>query len=75
MPTLHSHTHCQAPRADAQTKACQRVCLSQRTAAIAAKLIDNEINKQNRQCLTRSIANKRFSGFRRFVVRPNFRTT
>jgi hypothetical protein len=24
-----SHTHCQAPQAQAQTKACQRVCLSQ----------------------------------------------
>lgn len=22
-----SHTHCQAPQAQAQTKACQRVCL------------------------------------------------
>lgn len=31
-PTLHSHTHCQAPRANATPKACQRVCLSQRTA-------------------------------------------
>lgn len=28
MPTLHSHTHWQAPRADTQAKACQRVCLS-----------------------------------------------
>ena len=45
-PTLHSHTHCQAPRANTKTKACQRVCLSQRTADSAAKLIDNEINKQ-----------------------------
>lgn len=24
-----SHTHCQAPQAQAQTKACQRVCLLQ----------------------------------------------
>jgi len=24
---LHSHTHCQAPRANAQAKACQRVCI------------------------------------------------
>jgi len=46
MPTLHSHTHCQAPRANAITKACQRVCLSKRTDDNAAKLIDNEINKQ-----------------------------
>ena len=27
-PTLHSHTHCQAAQAHAQTKAWQRVCLS-----------------------------------------------
>ncbi len=45
-PTLHSHTHCQAPQANANAKACQRVCLSERTGNIAAKLIDNEINKQ-----------------------------
>lgn len=25
--TLHSHTHWQAPQADTQAKACQRVCL------------------------------------------------
>ena len=30
-PTLHSHTHCQAAQAQAQTKAWQRVCLSQST--------------------------------------------
>ncbi len=45
-PTLHSHTHCQAPRANALTKACQRVCLSELTGSIAAKLIDNEIKRQ-----------------------------
>lgn len=45
-PTLHSHTHCQATRANAKTKACQRVCLSERTINIAAKLTDNELNKQ-----------------------------
>jgi hypothetical protein len=28
MSTLHSHTHWQAPQADTQAKACQRVCLS-----------------------------------------------
>jgi len=32
MPTLHSHTHCQAAQANATTQACQRVCLSHRTA-------------------------------------------
>jgi hypothetical protein len=45
-PTLLSHTHFQAPRANAKSKACQRVCLSERTGNIAAKLIDNELNKQ-----------------------------
>lgn len=30
MSNIHrnSHTHCQAPQADAKAKACQRVCLS-----------------------------------------------
>jgi len=31
VPTLHSHTHCQAAQANAKTKAWQRVCLSNRT--------------------------------------------
>ena len=31
MPTLQSHTHCQAAQANAKTKACQRVWLPQRT--------------------------------------------
>jgi hypothetical protein len=29
------HTHCQAPQAQAQTEACQRVCLSQPTGRIS----------------------------------------
>jgi len=29
MTLRSSHTHCQAPQAQAQTKACQRVCLPQ----------------------------------------------
>ena len=45
-PALHSHTHCQAPRANAKSKACQRVCLSEPTGNIAAKLIDNEVKRQ-----------------------------
>jgi hypothetical protein len=32
MPTLCSHTHLQATQAIAQTKACKRVCLPNRTA-------------------------------------------
>jgi len=31
MPTLHSHTHCQATQANAKTQALQRVCLPHRT--------------------------------------------
>ncbi len=31
MPTFHSRTHYQAPRTNAKTKACQRVCLFERT--------------------------------------------
>ena len=27
-PLHHSHTHCQAPQANTQAQACQRVCLS-----------------------------------------------
>ncbi len=46
MPTLQSHTHCQAAQGNAKSKACQRVCLSERTGDIAAKLIDNEIKRQ-----------------------------
>ncbi len=46
MSTLHSHTHCQAPRANAKAKACLRMCLPERTGDNAEKLIDSEINKQ-----------------------------
>jgi hypothetical protein len=31
MPTLRSHTHLQATHSQAQTKACKRVCLPNRT--------------------------------------------
>jgi hypothetical protein len=37
MPTLHSHTHCQAAPANAQTQAWQRVCLPYRTTKTTAK--------------------------------------
>jgi hypothetical protein len=46
MPTLHSHTHCQAAQANASTQAWQRVCLSNRT-------IDSETHdRQEGQQLT-----------------------
>jgi hypothetical protein len=31
MPTLRSHTHLQATHSQAQTKACKRICLPNRT--------------------------------------------
>jgi hypothetical protein len=37
MPTLNSHTHCQAAPAYAQTQAWQRVCLSQHTTKTTDK--------------------------------------
>jgi len=42
MPTLNSHTHCQAAQANAQTKAWQRVCLSNRTT----KTTDNPTDEK-----------------------------
>jgi hypothetical protein len=34
MPTLRSHTHLQATQSQAQTKACKRLCLPNRTTDI-----------------------------------------
>jgi hypothetical protein len=42
MPTLHSHTHCQAAPALAQTKAWQRVCLSHRATKTTDKTTDEK---------------------------------
>jgi hypothetical protein len=42
MPTLHSHTHCQAAQANATTQAWQRVCLSKRTVKPTNKQADEE---------------------------------
>ncbi|MPL88843.1 hypothetical protein SDC9_34872 [bioreactor metagenome] len=42
MPTLNSHTHCQAAPANAQTKAWQRVCLFQRTPKPTVKQADEK---------------------------------
>jgi len=41
-PSLHSHTHCQAAPAIAQTQAWQRVCLSQRTTKTTDKPMDEK---------------------------------
>lgn len=42
MPTLHSHTHCQAAPANAQTLAWQGVCLSQRSTKPTEKRTDEK---------------------------------
>ena len=42
MPTLHSHTHCQAAQANATTQAWQRVCLSNRTVKPTDKQADEK---------------------------------
>jgi len=45
-PSLHSHTHCQAAPAIAQTKARQRVCLSQRST----KPKENRADEKEARC-------------------------
>ena len=57
-----SHTHCQAPQANAKTKACQRVCLSNRT--------DGKINNEG---TTHGIVHAGFRGMRAFVARKKSR--
>ena len=42
MSALHIHTHCQAAQANAQTQACQRVCLPPRTTKPTMKLTDEQ---------------------------------
>ncbi len=56
-PTLHSHTHCQAPQANATTQAWQRVCLSNRTTKTTDKQADQEEHRTDN------------SGFKKLGVR------
>ena len=37
MPTLHSHTNLQFTQANAQTKACKRVCLPNRSKTLLTR--------------------------------------
>jgi len=46
MPTLRSHTHLQAAQANAQTKACKRVCLPSRTGT------DKRTTEKNNEGIT-----------------------
>jgi len=43
----NSHTHCQAAPANAQTKAWQRVCLSQRTTKTTEKQADEKEHRSD----------------------------
>jgi len=47
MPALHSHTHCQAAPANAQTKAWQSVCLSNRTTKTTDKQVDEKEHRSD----------------------------
>ena len=55
MPTLHSHTHCQAAQTNATTQAWQRVCLSNRTTITTDKPADEEEHRTD----NRGFAKKR----------------
>ncbi len=46
-PTLHSHTHCQATPANAQTQAWQRVCLSNRTTKTTVNPMDEKEHRSD----------------------------
>ena len=51
MPTLHSHTHCQAAQTHAKTKAWQRVCLSNRTTKTTDKPTDEKEHRTDNRRL------------------------
>jgi hypothetical protein len=69
MPTLRSHTHLQATQANAQTKACKRVCLPNRTTVTT----DNQADEKNTEPLTAPTKNWRFSAsYDSFVVQQTF---
>jgi hypothetical protein len=46
-PILHSHTHCQAAQANAETQAWQRVCLSNRTPKTTDKPTDEKEHRSD----------------------------
>ena len=51
MPTLKSHTHCQAAPANAKTKAWQRVCLLNRTTKTTDKSTDEKEHRSDNTVL------------------------
>ncbi len=51
MPTLNSHTHCQAAPANAKTQAWQRVCLFNRTTKPTDKPADEKEHRSDNRRL------------------------
>ena len=69
MPTLNSHTHCQAAPANAQTQAWQRVCLSQRTTKPTDKPADEKEHRSDNSGLAKGGV---WCFYENFVLNPNF---
>ena len=70
-PIPYSHTHCQAAPANAQTKAWQRVCLSQRsTEPIIKRTEEQEARCPNSVyvAIAGEVVNRRFVLLRNFVL-------
>ena len=71
MPTLHSHTHCQAAPANAQTKAWQRVCLFQRSTETPDKPTDEKEHRTGNSvyvAIAGEVVNRRSVLLRNFVL-------
>ena len=72
MPTLHSHTHCQAAQAHATTQAWQRVCLFNRTAKKPDKPADEKEHRSDNSvyvAIAGEVVNRRSVLLKNFV--PN----
>ena len=71
MPTLHSHTHCQAAQANAQTKAWQRVRLSHRTTKTTDKPTDEKEHRSDNSvyvAIAGEVVNRRSVLLNNFVL-------
>ena len=71
MPSLNSHTHCQAAPAKAQTQAWQRVCLSQRTTKPTDKPTDEKEHRSDNSvyvAIAGELVNQRSVLLRNFVL-------
>ena len=71
MPTLHSHTHCQAAQAHATTQAWQRVCLFNRTAKKPDKPADEKEHRSDNSvyvAIAGEVVNRRSVLLRNFVL-------